>query len=102
MLGMTQGMFYAYLKSSLLVICIFKSICNFYGLQQRGNYGKLFRFYFKILVCCKNMALDGKIRRFSSWGDCFCESEEHADILKISKNSVWFLRHLSHNDIGKE
>lgn len=35
-------------------------------------------------------------------GDCFCESEEHADILKINKNRVWFLQHLSNNDIGKE
>lgn len=40
MLGMTQGMFYAYLKSSQ-VFCIFKSIHNFYDLQQRGNYHKV-------------------------------------------------------------
>lgn len=53
MLGTTQGVFYAYLKSSLLVISIFKSIHNFYDLQQRRNHDKLFHFYFKILFCCK-------------------------------------------------
>lgn len=42
------------------------------------------------------------VKRFSSWAGCFCGYKDYADILKMDRNSICYLGHLSSNDLDKE
>jgi len=58
-----------------------------------------------IFVYCfveKKWLLHGKIKGSSSQTACFCECKEYAGVLKMNRNSVWYLGHLSSNDLDKE